>query len=141
MVLPPLGCSFGSACEEIEDSADGTHMTMDIEFVPMTISPFFLFGCRHSNPQQIRISIVDSFYDSFVVLGRKLRLIRRRIGDNVEIGIYGGRLLSDERQHPLRGAHEHYATLCSRVFTLGLSVESLHLESKKVPSCYALYGL
>lgn len=70
---------ISSPHEEVEDSTDGTYVTMDIQLIPMRERPLLLIRRRHANPKQIRVGSIDGINDSLVVLIRELRLIRRRI--------------------------------------------------------------
>ena len=70
---------ISSPHEEVEDSTDGTHMTMDVRLIPMRVRPLLLLRRRHANPEQIWVGSIDGINDSLVVLIRELRLIRRRI--------------------------------------------------------------
>ena len=79
MVLPPDRCTLYGTGEEVEDSTDGTYVTMDVQLIPMRVSPLLLLRRRHANPEQIRVGSIDGINDSLVVLIRELRLIRRRI--------------------------------------------------------------
>ena len=79
VLLPPdRGTLYGTG-EEVEDSTDGTYVTMDIQLIPMRVRPLLLLRRRHANPEQIRVGSIDGINDSLVVLIRELRLIRRRI--------------------------------------------------------------
>ena len=51
------------------------HMAMDIQFLPITINPFFLLGSSHANPQQIWICLIDSRHNSCIIFLWKFRLI------------------------------------------------------------------
>ena len=78
VLLPPdRGTLYGTS-EEVEDSTDGTYVTMDVQLIPMRVRPLLLLRCRHANPEQIRVGSIDGINDSLVVLIRELRLIRRR---------------------------------------------------------------
>jgi len=79
MLLPPDRCTLLGASEEVEDSTDGTYITMDVQLIPMRVRPLLLLRRRHANPEQIRVGSIDGINDSLVVLIRELRLIRRRI--------------------------------------------------------------
>ena len=59
---------ISSPHEEVEDSTDGTHMTMDIQLISMRVRPLFLLRRRHTNPEQIRVGSIDGINDSLVVL-------------------------------------------------------------------------
>ena len=54
--------------EEVEDCTDGTYMTMDVQLIPMRVSPLLLLRRRHANPEQIRVGSIDGINDSLVVL-------------------------------------------------------------------------
>ena len=79
VLLPPDRGTLHGTSEEVEDSTDGTHMTMDVQLIPMRVRPLLLLRRRHANPEQIRVGSIDGINDSLVVLIRELRLIRRRI--------------------------------------------------------------
>ena len=79
MLLPPYRSALTSACKEIEHRTDSTHMTVNIQFVPVLIRPLLLFRSSHSNPQEVGISFVYCLYYSLIVLFRELWFIRRRI--------------------------------------------------------------
>ena len=51
MFLPPERSALGSSSEEIKYCTDSTYMTMDVELVPMLVSPFLLLGGGHANPE------------------------------------------------------------------------------------------
>ena len=78
MLLPPDRCTLHGTSEEVEDSTDGTYVTMDVQLIPMRVRPLLLLRRRHANPEQIRVGSIDGINDSLVVLIRELRLIRRR---------------------------------------------------------------
>ena len=78
MLLPPDWGTLHGTSKEVEDGTDGTHMTMDVQLIPMRVRPLLLLRSRHANPQQIRVGSIDGINDSLVVLIRELRLIRRR---------------------------------------------------------------
>ena len=62
-------------------------MTMDVELVPMFVSPFLLLGGGHANPKKIRIGCVDSIYDSCAVLIGELRFVRWGVGHYIKVCI------------------------------------------------------
>ena len=87
MLLPPDRCTLYGSSEEVEDGTDGTHMTMDVQLIPMRVSPLLLLRSRHANPEQIRVGSINGINDSLVVLIRELRLIRRRISHHLQVRI------------------------------------------------------
>ena len=71
---------ISSPHEKVEDSTDGTYMTMDIQLISMRVRPLFLLRRRHTNPEQIRVGSIDGINDSLVVL--IAILISRKQGTN-----------------------------------------------------------
>ena len=65
---------------EVEDSTDGTYVTMDVQLIPMRVRPLLLLRSRHTNPKQIRVGSIDGINDSLVVL--IAILILRKQGTN-----------------------------------------------------------
>ena len=90
MLLPPDRCTLHGTGEEVEDSTDGTYVTMDVQLIPMRVRPLLLLRSRHANPEQIRVGSIDGINDSLVVLIRELRLIRRRISHHLQVRIIHG---------------------------------------------------
>ena len=68
MVLPPDRGTLHGTSKEVEDSTDGTNMTMDVQLIPMKVSPLLLLRRRHANPKQIWVGSIDGINDSLVVL-------------------------------------------------------------------------
>ena len=60
----------------------------DIESLPMLISPFLLLWSRHANPEEVRVSLVDSVDDSFVILFGELWLVRWRVCHNLKVVVF-----------------------------------------------------
>ena len=77
MLLPPDRCTLHGTSEEVKDGTDGTHMTMDVQLIPMRVRPLLQLRSRHANPEQIWVGSIDGINDSLVVLIR-------------ELGLYGG---------------------------------------------------
>ena len=75
MLLPPQRRTLHRSCKEVEHRPNGTAVTVYVQFLPVSVSPFLLLRSRHANPQQIRLRIVDGIYYRPVVLVRKFRLI------------------------------------------------------------------
>ena len=90
MLLPPDRGTLHGTSEEVEDSTDGTHMTMDVQLIPMRVRPLLLLRSRHANPKQIQVGSIDGINDSLVVLIRELRLIQRRISHHLQVRIIHG---------------------------------------------------
>ena len=80
MVLPPDRGTLHGTGEEVEDSTDGTYVTMDIQLIPMRERPLLLLRSRHTNPKQIRGGSIEGINDSLVVL--IAILILRKQGTN-----------------------------------------------------------
>ena len=93
MLLPPDRCTLYGTSKEVEDSTDGTYVTMDVQLIPMRVRPLLLLWRRHANPEQIRVGSIDSINDCLVVLIRELRLIRRRISHHFQVRIIHGSTL------------------------------------------------
>ena len=68
MLLPPDRCTLHGTSKEVEDSTDGTYVTMDVQLIPMRVRPLLLLRSRHANPKQIRVDSIDGINDSLVVL-------------------------------------------------------------------------
>lgn len=85
MTLPPHRSTFHSTGEEVEYSPDCSNVAVNIQLFPMRISPLLLLRCSHTNPEQVRISSIDSLNDSLIVLIRELRLVRRRVGHHLKM--------------------------------------------------------
>ena len=66
--LPPDRGTLHGTGEEVEDSTDGTYVTMDVQLIPMRVRPLLLLWRRHTNPEQIRVGSIDGINDSLVVL-------------------------------------------------------------------------
>ena len=111
-------------------------MTVDIEFVPMRVGPFLLLRRRHANPKQIWVGSIDGINDSLVVLLREIRLVRWRVGNDLQVRIHLSRPLHNKVKHLLRAAQEHYRSLgrteCSSTF-----FEFVHFKLEEIPSCYS----
>ena len=103
MLLPPDRGTLHGTSEEVEDGTDGTHMTMDVQLIPMRAGPLLLLWRRHANPEQIRIGSIDGINDSLVVLIRELGLIRRRISYHLQVRIIHGSTLHDA--HTIQNQH------------------------------------
>ena len=71
MTLPPKRSPFYGAGIEVEHSTDGSTMAVDVQFVPVLIGPFFLFGSCHAYPEQVRGGMVDGPNHRQAVLIRK----------------------------------------------------------------------
>lgn len=110
MLLPPDRCTLHGTSEEVEDSTNGTYVTMDVQLIPMRIGPLFLLRRRHANPKQIWVGSIDGINDSLVVLIRELRLIRRRISHHLQVRIIHGSTLHYQVEHLLRTTHKHHCT-------------------------------
>ena len=93
MLLPPQRRPFHSAGIEVEHCSDSPAMTMDVEFIPVLVSPLFLFWCRHSNPQQVWISGMDGVDDGLVVVLGENGLVGWGIGLDMDVRIFVRRLL------------------------------------------------
>lgn len=108
MTLPPYRRTLHGAGEEVEDSTDGAHMAVNIEFVPMRVGPLLLLRRRHTYPQQVGVNRIYRLNDSLVVLLRELRLVRRRVGNDLQVRVYLRSPLHNQIEHLLRTSHEHY---------------------------------
>lgn len=111
MTLPPYRRTLHGAGEEVEHRTDGAHMAVDIEFVPMRVSPLLLLRRRHAYPQQVGVSRIYRLHNRLVVLIRELRLVRRRVGNDLQVRIHLRSPLHNQIEHLLRAAHEHYREL------------------------------
>ena len=129
MLLPPDRCTLHGTSEEVEDGTDGTYVTMDVQLIPMRISPLLLLRSRHTDPKQVRVGSIDGINDSLVVLIRELRLIRRRISHHLQVRIIHGSTLHNQVEYLLRTTHEHHRT--------ALFLQLVHFEEKQVPASYS----
>jgi hypothetical protein len=50
-----------------------THMTMNVQLIPMRVRPLLLLRSRHTDPKQIWVGSINGINDSLVVLIRELR--------------------------------------------------------------------
>ena len=133
MVLPPDRCTLHGTSEEVEDSTNGTYVTMDVQLIPMRVRPLFLLRRRHANPKQIRVGSIDGINDSLVVLIRELGLIRRRISHHLQVRIIHGSTLHNQVEYLLRTSHKHHCTT--------LFLQLVHFEEKQVPAGYSFLRL
>lgn len=133
MLLPPDRCTLHGTSEEVEDGTDGTHMTMNVQLIPMRVRPFLLLRSRHTDPKQIRIGSINGINDSLVVLIRELRLIRRRISHYLQVRIIYGSTLHNQVEYLLRTTHKHHRTT--------LFLQLVHFEEKQVPASYSFLRL
>ncbi len=127
------------SCIEIENGSNGSYVTMNVQLVPVLVSPFLLLGCRHTNPEQVGIGGVDEADHCLTVLVGELSLVGWGIGDYAQMGIVVGCPLPNEAKNVLRTAQKQAHTL---LLTLGKSiVDTLHLIDKQIPSGHSLFGL
>ena len=68
VLLPPDRGTLHGTSKEVEDSTDGTYVTMDVQLIPMRVRPLLLLWRRHANPEQIRVGSIDGINDCLVVL-------------------------------------------------------------------------
>ena len=108
MLLPPDRCTLHGTSKEVEDGTDGTHITMNVQLIPMRVRPLLLLRSRHANPEQIWVGSINGINDSLVVLIRELRRIRRRISHHLQVRIIHGSTLHNQAKHFLRTTHEHH---------------------------------
>ena len=148
MLLPPQRSSLHCTCIEVKHRPYGTHMTVNIQFMPVRIRPLLLLGSRHTYPQQVGIGTVYCLYDSLVVLVSKLRFVGRRIRHHLQVRIIHCRTLLYQAQHLRRTAHKHHLErqfACCSIRSIGQllcpQLQSVHLEGEKVPSRYTFRGL
>lgn len=102
----------------------------------MRVGPLLLLRRRHTNPEQVGVSRIYRLHNRLVVLLRELRLVRRRVGHDLQVRVYLRSPLHNQVEHLLRAAHEHYRSLerteCSSTF-----FEFVHFKLEEIPSCYS----
>ena len=126
MLLPPFGGTLVSTGKEVEYGTDSSHMAMNVQFMPMRISPFFLLRSRHPYPKQIRVRTVDDLNDSAVILLAELRLVGRRIRFHRDVRIIHSGSFFYQVQHFRAASHEEtFPTL---------AVQFVHFEHEQIPS-------
>ena len=126
MFLPPQRSPFHGAGKKVEHRTDGAAMTVNVQFIPMAVCPLLLFGSRHANPQQVRISPVDGFDDCPVLFLREFRFVGWGVRFDPDVGVDRFRFLPNQIQHLFAASHEEAGT--------SLLVQPFHLHGKQVPS-------
>ena len=86
-------------------------MAVDMQFRPVGVRPLLLLRRRHAYPEQVGIGSVNGLDYGAVVVGRELRLVRRRVCSHLQTGVHLGAALADKGEHLLRTAHKHHALL------------------------------
>ena len=87
---------------KVEHRTDGAAMTVNVQFIPMAVCPLLLFGSRHANPQQVRISPVDSFDDCLVLFLREFRLVGWGVRFNPDVRVDCFRFFPESDSAPFR---------------------------------------
>ena len=82
-------------------------MAVDVELLPVLVSPLLLLWCRHTNPEKVWISLVDGVDDGCVVIVGELWLVWWRVCHDLKVRILDSCTQSDESKHFLGRTHEH----------------------------------